>query len=110
MKGDLIETLKIITDISRYRIHFSNISPQAQNLLSRDIPKSKSIYHMDFLQRLIISNLFLKQIAKKDLKFPNRIKTSSRLENITIKFDDFRKKCLEKEFKMVLLGSTRRIT
>ena len=43
MRSDLIETFKIINEISNEGGHFKNISPQTGNLLSSLISKTKSI-------------------------------------------------------------------
>ena len=44
----LIGSLKVINGISNYGRHFVTISPWTRNLLSRQISKTKSIYHFDF--------------------------------------------------------------
>ena len=66
-KGDLIETFRIINEMSKYARHFFNISPQIGNLLSRKISKTKSINQLDFLANKVI--YFCN-------KFPNLIKKS----------------------------------
>ena len=43
IRGDLIETFKIINGISNYGRYFFNFSPQTGNLLWRQISKTKSI-------------------------------------------------------------------
>ena len=43
LRSDLIETFQIINGISNYGRHFFSIFPWIGNLLSRQIPKSKSI-------------------------------------------------------------------
>ena len=47
IRGDLIETFKIIRKISNSGRHFFNISPQTGNLLSRQISKTTKL--LDFL-------------------------------------------------------------
>ena len=48
MRGDPIETFKIINGISNYGRHFFNISLLTGNLLSRQISKTKSINRLEF--------------------------------------------------------------
>ena len=48
MRGDLIETFKIIHGISNYSRYFFNISPRTGNLLSKKILESKSINQLYF--------------------------------------------------------------
>ena len=47
MKGDLIETFRIINGISNYDRHFFNISLRSGNLLSEQISKTKSTNQLD---------------------------------------------------------------
>ena len=70
MRGDLIETFKIISGISNYVRHFFKISPRIENLLSWQISKTKSTYQLEFFAN---SNIFLK-------KLPNQIKNSNRVK------------------------------
>ena len=48
MRGDLIETFKIINGISKYGTSFFNISQRTGNLVSRQISKTKSTNQLDF--------------------------------------------------------------
>ena len=48
MRGDLIETFKIINGISNYGRHFFNISPRTGNVLSGEISKTKSTNQLNF--------------------------------------------------------------
>ena len=49
MRADLIETFKIIDGISNHGRYIFDISPWTENLLSRQISKTKSINQLDFL-------------------------------------------------------------
>ena len=49
-RGDVIEILKIIYGISNYGRDFFNISLWSENLLSRQISKTKSTYQLDFFR------------------------------------------------------------
>ena len=51
MRGDIIETFKIINGISNYGRHFFTISLQTGNLL---ISKTKSINQLDFFANWVI--------------------------------------------------------
>ena len=51
---DLIETFKIINGISNYGWNLFNISSQTENLLSRQILKTKSMNQLDFFANRII--------------------------------------------------------
>ena len=87
MKGDLIETFKIIKGISNYGGYFFlDISPQTGNLLSMQISKTKSINQLDF---------FANRVKYFWNKLPNQIKNSDSVENLKIELDEFRKKNLE---------------
>ena len=44
IRSDLIETFKIINEISNHGRHFLNISPETVNLLWRQIKKEKSLW------------------------------------------------------------------
>ena len=79
MRGDLIETFKIINGISNYDIHSFNISPLTGNLLSSEILKTKSINQLDLL--------IYKQIYFSKKLF-NLIKSNSSVKE-KIKLDDF---------------------
>jgi hypothetical protein len=48
MRGDLIETFKILNGFSKYGAQFFNISPRTGALLSRQISKTKSTKQLDF--------------------------------------------------------------
>ena len=54
MRGDLIETFKIINGISSYGRHFFNTFPLTGNLQSRQISKAKSIKQSDFFANRVI--------------------------------------------------------
>ena len=67
MRGNLIETFKIINGISNYgRIVY--ISPWTRNLLSRQIPKAESVNQWDFFTHRIIyfSNKLAYQIKNSN--------------------------------------------
>ena len=63
MKGDLIETFKIINGISNYDRRFFNISSRIGNLLSTQISNIKSTNQSDVL---LIEKYILEQIAESD--------------------------------------------
>ena len=48
MRGNLIETFKIINEISNYGRYFFNFSLHIGNFQSRQISKTKSINQLDF--------------------------------------------------------------
>ena len=54
MRGDLIETFKIIYGIFNYGRHSFNISSWTENLLSRQVAKTKSFNQLNFFAYRII--------------------------------------------------------
>ena len=78
MKGNLIETFKVINGMANYKRQFFNISPQTGNLQSRQIKKNKSTYRLN-----VFANISLEQIAQVYKKNSNNVKK--------IKLEDFRK-------------------
>ena len=84
MRGDLIETFKIINGISNYGRHFLNISPQTGNLLSRHISRMKSINQLIFF-----FFFFANRVIYSLNKLPNQIK-SNHVKNSMIELVDFR--------------------
>ena len=75
MRSDLIETFKIINEISNYRRHFFNISPQTENLLSRQISKIKSTNQVNF---------FANRVIYFWNKLPNQMKNRYSVKNFKI--------------------------
>ena len=68
MRGDLMETFKTINGISNYRRNFFNISSQTENLLPRQVLKTKSTNQLD---------LFANRVKYVRNKLPNQIKNSN---------------------------------
>ena len=54
MRGDLNETFKIINGISNCGRHFFYIFPWTENLLSRQISKTKAINQLNFFANRVI--------------------------------------------------------
>ena len=93
MRGDLIETFKIINGSSSYGENFFK-----QEIYCYDwFKKTESTNQLDF---------FAISFSKK---LPNQIKNSSSIKTLKIKLDDFWKKKMVRKFKMALLGTIRRI-
>ena len=54
MRVDLIETFKIINEISNYSEHFFYIPPQTGNLLPRQVLKTKSSNQLNFFANGVV--------------------------------------------------------
>ncbi len=52
MRGNLIETFKIINPVSNYSRHYFNIFTRTGNLVSVQILKTKSINQLEFFAQL----------------------------------------------------------
>ena len=76
MRSDLIKAFKITKEISNYGRNFFNISPQTENLLSRQISLTKFTTQLEFFANRAFWN-----------KLPNQIKNSYSEK----KLDDLRK-------------------
>ena len=81
MRGDLIETFKIINGISNYARYFFNLSHRFQKL-------SLLTNWIFFFCKL--SNIFSNKV-------PNQIKNNNSVENFKIKLDNFRKNSKKKK-------------
>lgn len=81
MRGDLIETFKILNGFSKYGAQFFNISPRTGNLLSRQISKTKSTKQLDFFSNRVIH--FWN-------KLPCHVKNSSSVNSFKNNLDKFR--------------------
>ena len=85
MRGNLIETLKIMEFLIMVDIFLFNISLQSGNLQSKPISKTKSMNKSDF---------FVNRLIYFENKLPNQIK--NRVKKFKIKLNDFRKKMVRK--------------
>ena len=83
MRGDLIETFKIINGISKYGNEFFNISERTGNLLSRQISKTKSTKQLDFFSNRVIYYWN---------KLPTYVKNSVSINSFKNNLDKFRVK------------------
>ena len=100
MRGDLIETFKIIKGIFNYSLHFFNVSPRNTSLLSRQFSPTKSTHRLD---------PFAYRVKYFKNKLSNQIKNSNSVQNLKIKLDDFRKN-VKKQNLEGILGIIGRIT
>ena len=80
-RNDLIETFKIINEISNYGRHFFNISPRTKNLLWRQILKIKCTNQLD---------LFSNHMMHFWNNLPYQIKNDNSVESYLVELDDFR--------------------
>ena len=81
MRGDLIETFKIMSGISKYGKEFFNISQRTGNLVSRQISKTKSTRQLDFFSNRVINYWN---------KLPTDVKNSTSVNNFKNNLDKFR--------------------
>ena len=82
MRGDLIETFKILNDKNNYGKDFFNVSSRTGNLLSRPISQTKTTKQLDF---------FSNRVIKYWNKLPNDVKSSTSVNSFKNKLDKFRK-------------------
>ena len=81
MRGDLIETFKITKNLSNYGSEFFNISPRTENLLARQISKTKSTKQLDFFSNRV---LFYWN------KLPAHVKNAASINSFKNRLDKFR--------------------
>ena len=81
MRGDLIETFKIISGVSQYGSTLFNISERTGNLVSRQKSKTKSARQLDFFSNRVI--YFWN-------KLPTQVKDSTSVNNFKNNLDKFR--------------------
>ena len=81
MRGDLIETFKILNNKNNYGSEFFNVSSRTGNLLSRSISKTKTTKQLDF---------FSNRVIKYWNKLPNNIKSSTSVNSFKNNLDKFR--------------------
>ena len=81
MRGDLIETFKILNDKNNYGKDFFNVSSRTGNLLSRSMSKTKTTKQLDF---------FSNRVIKYWNKLPNHVKNSTSVNNFKNNLDKFR--------------------
>lgn len=81
MRGDLIETFKILNGSSKYGAEFYNISPRTGHLVSRQISKTKSNKQLDFFSNRVIHYWN---------KLPSEVKNSTTTNNFKNNLDKFR--------------------
>ena len=81
MRGDLIETFKILNDKNNYGKDFFNVSSRTGNLLSRSMSKTKTTKQLDF---------FSNRVIKYWNKLPNNVKNSTSVNNFKNNLDKFR--------------------
>ena len=79
MRGDLIETFKILNGFSNYGSQFFNLSDRTQNLLYR----SPKLANLDFFSERVINYWNKLPVAVKDKNSVNAFKNS--LDNFRIK-------------------------
>ena len=82
MRGDLIETFKILKGLTHYGTNFFNISPRTGNLVAREISKTKSTKQLDFFSNRVI--YFWN-------KLPSNVKNSTSVNSFKNNLDKFRK-------------------
>jgi hypothetical protein len=81
MRGDLIETFKILNGINNYGSQFFNVSHRTGNLTSRPISKTKTTRQLDF---------FSNRVIKYWNKLPINVKNSSSVNSFKNNLDKFR--------------------
>lgn len=81
MRGDLIETFKILAGKNNYGNDFFNLSPRTGNLISRPISKTTSTKQLDF---------FSNRVIKYWNKLPSNIRNSTSVNNFKNNLDKFR--------------------
>jgi hypothetical protein len=81
MRGDFIETFKILNGFTNYGTEFFNVSPRTGNLVAREISKTKSTKQLDFFSNRVIHYWN---------KLPLNVKNSTSVNNFKNNLDKFR--------------------